>query len=295
MTDRCSQAFIGRWALTAEDTPYVIFDMQLVARGSIGEVVLRDKVYGSLHSTSATGPMVALPLSATACGPSSVDVSYDRNKDKIRFRIARHPDGRLSAEMLDLPPGVSAPILRLVPVGPKIVPAEFSEVRQRDEIGSNVASNEEMARIFNDDQATREELSRRGRKTSRQDKASMERWRNSDAKRLSQTRQLIREGKLRTGLDYWRAAFIFQHGGTPSNYLYAHHLANVALKLGYRDAAWIAAATLDRYLLSIGQPQIYGTQFETDEAGQRKRQSLKPDFMNDEDRAVLDVPPLSAK
>ena len=30
---------------------------------------------------------------------------------------------------------------------------------------------------------------------------------------------------------------------------------------GNKDAAWIAAATLDRYLQKVGQKQIYGTQY----------------------------------
>jgi len=35
----------------------------------------------------------------------------------------------------------------------------------------------------------------------------------------------------------------------------------VAAAKGDQGAAWIAAATLDRYLQSVRQPQIYGTQF----------------------------------
>jgi hypothetical protein len=36
------------------------------------------------------------------------------------------------------------------------------------------------------------------------------------------------------------------------------------------DARWIAAATLDRYLQRIGQPQVFGTQFSsTMENGQQ--------------------------
>jgi hypothetical protein len=68
-------------------------------------------------------------------------------------------------------------------------------------------------------------------------------------------------GKLHTGEDFERAAFVFQHGETPDDYLLAHTLAMVAVAKGRRGALWIEAATLDRYLNFVHQPQIYGTQF----------------------------------
>jgi hypothetical protein len=58
-----------------------------------------------------------------------------------------------------------------------------------------------------------------------------------------------------------RAAFIFQHGQKPDDYLYAHVLATTALGKGFEPAKWLSAATLDRYLRSVKQPQIFGTQF----------------------------------
>ena len=82
-----------------------------------------------------------------------------------------------------------------------------------------------------------------------------------DAKRREQVRQLISEGKLQSGEDYYYAAFIFQHGQRPSDYLYAHVLAVTAVNKGLHNAIWLSAATLDRYLHSIQQPQVFGTQF----------------------------------
>src|SRR5689334_14455461 len=46
-----------------------------------------------------------------------------------------------------------------------------------------------------------------------------------DAKRREQVRQLISERKVQSAEDYYYAAFIFQHGQKPSDYLYAHVLA----------------------------------------------------------------------
>jgi len=87
--------------------------------------------------------------------------------------------------------------------------------------------------------------------------------RNEDARRLlrSEVRQLVAEDKVQTGEDYYYAAFIFQHGQKSEDYLYAHVLAVTALGKGFSPAKWLCAATLDRYLRSIKQPQIFGTQF----------------------------------
>jgi len=82
-----------------------------------------------------------------------------------------------------------------------------------------------------------------------------------DARRRAQVRQLIADDKLQSGEDYYYAAFIFQHGQKPEDYLYAHVLATTALGKGFAPAKWLSAATLDRYLRSIEQPQIFGTQF----------------------------------
>ncbi|PYX56065.1 MAG: hypothetical protein DMG76_16095 [Acidobacteria bacterium] len=57
------------------------------------------------------------------------------------------------------------------------------------------------------------------------------------------------------------AAFIFQHGQRPSDYLYAYALAVTAVNKGLHNPIWLSAATLDRHLHSIQQPQVSGTQF----------------------------------
>jgi len=82
-----------------------------------------------------------------------------------------------------------------------------------------------------------------------------------DAARQARTLALLNAGALRSGDDFWHAAFVFQHGAEPNDYLLAHTLAVIAAARGRPDAAWIAAATLDRYLQNIGRPQIYGTQY----------------------------------
>lgn len=82
-----------------------------------------------------------------------------------------------------------------------------------------------------------------------------------DAQRRKQVMDLISRGGLHTGQDFDEAAFVFQHGDRPDDYLLAHTLATVAIAKGSAKSRWIAAATLDRYLQKIQQPQIYGTQY----------------------------------
>ena len=82
-----------------------------------------------------------------------------------------------------------------------------------------------------------------------------------DARRRARTRALLDAGALGSGDDFFHAAFIFQHGQDPADTLLAHALAMTAMKMGRQDASWIAAASLDRYLMDIGQAQIFGTQY----------------------------------
>jgi hypothetical protein len=84
--------------------------------------------------------------------------------------------------------------------------------------------------------------------------------RNDDA-RGTRVKELLQQGLLHTGTDYYRAAMVFQHSGNPEGTLRAHVLAEVALSKGEAPALWLAAATLDRYLAQIKQKQIFGTQF----------------------------------
>jgi len=112
-------------------------------------------------------------------------------------------------------------------------------------------TNPEMTAIFIADQAAREHP------------ATVD-WnvvRPADRARRSRTQALLDAGSLNSGDDFLHAAYVFQHGDDPEDFLKAHALAMVAVARGKPEATWIAAATLDRYLQRIGQSQIYDTQF----------------------------------
>lgn len=115
-----------------------------------------------------------------------------------------------------------------------------------------------------------------------------------EARRL-RTRALLDAGQLRHADDFYFAAFIFQHGDQPDDFLLAHSLAMVAVARGRANASWIAAATLDRYLQNIGRPQIFGTQFSTppgqDTTQEPYNRALVPDAL----REAVGVPRQAAQ
>ena len=153
--------------------------------------------------------------------------------------------------------------------------------------------NAEMQEIFAADQAIRLDVERRGGWIAiKDDKEFQKRWEEQDAKNLKRTRELLEKGALNAGIDYYQAAFIFQHSSKPEDFVKAHHLAVISISKGY-DARWISAATLDRFLQAVGRQQIYGTQYRTNEVGKHVRQPVELGIVNDAERAQLNVPALS--
>lgn len=149
---------------------------------------------------------------------------------------------------------------------------------------SLVQDNARLARLFADDQAARTAG------------ASFD-WTvtaTEDAARREEVRRMLDVDEVRSATDFYHAAFIFQHGDQPDDYLLAHALATTAMELGHDRAAWIAAATLDRYLQSIGQAQIYGTQFQfsPDTAEPPSQGDYNTGLVTDAMRAAARVPPL---
>jgi hypothetical protein len=122
---------------------------------------------------------------------------------------------------------------------------------------SSTVDDPEMSAIFAADQADRGV----NRKTK---SAYVINWSvvsRADKKRRLAVRKIMTAGRLGTAKDFERAAYVFQHGQDPDDYLLAHVLAVVAVEKGDKDATWVSAATLDRYLGAIGRKQIFGTQF----------------------------------
>ena len=112
-----------------------------------------------------------------------------------------------------------------------------------------------------------------------------------DRARRERVKTLFSEGRLSTANDYYHAAMILQHGDVPEDFLLAHELAVAAIIKGHTDAAWLAAATEDRFLTNIGRLQRYGTQFKADGDDPWRLEPVDP-TMTDELRKVMDAPSL---
>lgn len=85
-----------------------------------------------------------------------------------------------------------------------------------------------------------------------------------DSIRLNQVKELYTQDKISEPLDRFHAAFIFHHSNNSNDYRIASQLAaeaasSATLKDKYM-VQWLKKASFDRYLLSIGKPEKYGTQ-----------------------------------
>jgi len=115
--------------------------------------------------------------------------------------------------------------------------------------------------------------------------------RRRDQERRRSVLQLLADGSLQNGEDFFHAAWIMNHGDTPDDAWQSHTLALQAAELGHRPARWLSAASYDRWCMYQGRPQKYGTQYVSD--GQRQRLWDVLADTTDEQRAAWDVPPLA--
>ncbi|MBX9770643.1 MAG: hypothetical protein K2X29_04700 [Candidatus Obscuribacterales bacterium] len=121
------------------------------------------------------------------------------------------------------------------------------------------ASCEEIRLLYEADQADRVQIE--SSRSATWQTQEMIKISQRDAERRKRTQELLNDGKLRSADDYYYAAMVLQHGDKADDFLLSHILATASLKLGREKSAWLFAASLDRYLMKIGQPQIFGSQF----------------------------------
>ena len=143
------------------------------------------------------------------------------------------------------------------------------------------AISNRMRTIFSDDQEAR-----------MKENIDWETLSRKDTERRVEVMGYLKKGQLTIGNDMYYAAFIFQHGNCPEHYQLANKLADKAIKLGYSDARWIYAATLDRYLLSVGKKQKFGTQYTSADGCTYVLEPVNPKT-TDAERQRFDVPPLA--
>ena len=127
--------------------------------------------------------------------------------------------------------------------------------------------NPEIMKLVAEDQWDRGEDMFGHRKGIADDKIDWGAVTRRDEERHKAVRKLLADGKLESGKDYEYAALIFQHSYMVTDLMLAHTLAVTAIAKGDREARWLAAATFDRYLGSLQQPQVFGTQFRQENGG----------------------------
>lgn len=115
-----------------------------------------------------------------------------------------------------------------------------------------------------------------------------------DSLRRVRVYQLLDSNKVRTSKDYLNAAMVFQHGGGDSaSYGMAVKMMKKCIELDSTANKWLLAAATDRYLLSKGESQIYGTQFFKIGDDPWQRSQMDTTKISDEERIKFGVETLA--
>jgi len=281
-----SDAFAGDWVMRLDDRPFMVLKLERNGDTYTG-TMRRPRTMSSdgfAFSNIGGGPVNAPVVSASREGDTLrlVFADADDPADKTPFMMEKRGADEATLRFVDVP---FEPwrFTRHRDVTTPEIATDWNPRRSYAAGPADELPNPEMQKLFDEDQGVRQspsEFAARSKEIEGQ-----------DAVRRTRTRDLLDRGALRAGEDYRNAAFVFQHGSTPEDYLLAHALAMAALAKGDASAAWIATATLDRYLRSIGQSQIFGTQFGLNGSADQGPYNLGliPDLL----RRELRVPPLA--
>jgi len=284
----------GQWVVNLG--PRTLLVLSLAPSSTAGQVV-SGSLTAPAHLTTADGrtssevrgPAHSSPIVASSWKGNalSITVRNPRDASDEDTLLFSRKDAAHAELRFDIPATIPVPFpaFQLERAEGNVAVAEDWDPAKTYSPDDAVSSNPAMKRIYDEDQKDREA----GLKID---------WtavNKSDAGRREETRKLLRDGALHTGEDFTWAAFVFQHGATPADFLLAHTLAMVAVGKGRQNALWIASATLDRYLSSVKQPQIYGTQFHSGLDQPMTQEPYDRDLISDSLRQQLGVPVNSAQ
>ena len=115
----------------------------------------------------------------------------------------------------------------------------------------------------------------------------------NDESRLKKVKKLLDQQKIDLD-EIWNCHYLcllFMHSwsNNPKHYRIAHEFAKRAINLGSNVTKWLYAASLDRWLISQGKPQKFGTQYNL-QTGKIAPYDL---HTPDSERRKYGVPPLS--
>lgn len=279
-----SPDFSGDWTLRLGKRAFIVVSLRSIP-GSVGHFrgsLVRPQHFSTsgMSFSGIEGPASHYPIVASTQNENCLNFTVQNPRDvsdKDKFQLCVMSEGHGTLK-IDMPGFEGWPVTK--EKGPIVLATDWNSARDYS-LDETDVSNLEMKSIFGEDQRVRQ---------SGLGEIDWKTVEKTDAARRDTTRKLLSGGKLHTGEDFERAAFVFQHGDSPDDYLLAHTLAIVAVARGQSAAVWIAAATLDRYLQSIHQQQIYGTQFDTPSDGPVMQEPYNRDLISDSLRRLLHVP-----
>ena len=162
--------------------------------------------------------------------------------------------------------------------------------RRKQKIGyyrKTKESNRNLAFIFDEIQKIRAQ----GTDESWTKKSYINKLTTLEKKAFRKILTMLKEKKLRTSDDFYRASFIFHHGPSFRYYMIAVALAAISDHLGEPRGKNIYAVAVDRLLLSLGLPQHFGSQY-IKKNGKWQFDKYDPKT-TDEERAEYTIEPLS--
>ena len=284
-----SKDFLGNWVLRLANRPLVVLTLASSGQpnGSFAGTLVRLKftyqsgvgsVFFAIGGTPVRYPIIKSEIKDNCLSFTTRNPADEKDEDQYRLCSSGHERGTLGYDF----PGIEPWPVTLEKDQPVVATDWESRAYFLDETD---VSNSEMQQINEQDQKDRQLPN---------EKIDWVVVSKADAARLAATRKLLAEGKLHTGKDFERASLIFQHSNEANDYLLAHTLAVVALARGQVSAAWMTAATLDRYLQTIHQPQIYGTQTDV-----RQKPATQEPYnrllISDPLRRMINVPSLATQ
>jgi len=290
-----SHSYDGTWMMKLGDRVFIVIRLERQQNGSFTGSISSPKSFElpmgkNLRFSHITLPVTEKKISNASANGAALRLTVEDPANPGEpdiFDLTLSGEDRASLQMVGIPV-TPLPFTRVPGGDVPHVATDWDPQRAYTVSDQPVASNAEMRQLFDDDQRARQDFT----KLSNEQLAAMSK---DDAARRQRTRDLLMAGKLHSSADFREAAFVFQHGDKPDDYLLAPTLAMIAVGKGDEGALWIATATLDRYLQSINRPQIYGTQFKNAPHDKMTRepydQTLIPDLIREE----LGVPDLAAQ
>jgi hypothetical protein len=134
---------------------------------------------------------------------------------------------------------------------PEALKRVFDDPEAAREIAKASADNAEIRTLREEDQAVR---------TGQINFEKLHEAAAKDAERRKRVVELLAAGVPKTGADFEGLGLVMQHGDDFDDFMLAHELAVASVIVGFKDP-WLITATYDRMLLTVGQRQRFGTQF----------------------------------